>query len=253
MAGPLHVYLAGQVSVETDATRLDERRLFGRQGRLAFAYLAGEHRRALTREELAEELWGEALPPSWERALTSIVSKLRAALAELGVADVALAAAFGCYQLHLPSDAWIDLEAAVAGMHRAEAALRVGDLSNAWGWAAIVYQVGRRPFLAGEDGAWATRKRAELADLFLRALDCLSEVHTAAGDPALAARHAEHALRLDPFRETSYQRLMRAHAATGNRSAALRVYEHCRKLFDDELGVPPSPETEAVYLAILRA
>jgi SARP family transcriptional regulator, regulator of embCAB operon len=58
---------------------------------------------------------------------------------------------------------------------------------------------------------------------------------------------------LEPFRETSYQLLMRAHAAVGNRAEALRVYEHCRRLLSEELGVPPSPQTEAVYLEILRS
>jgi DNA-binding SARP family transcriptional activator len=39
----------------------------------------------------------------------------------------------------------------------------------------------------------------------------------------------------------------------GNRAEALRVYECCRNLLSDELGVPPSPQTEAVYLDILRS
>ena len=34
---------------------------------------------------------------------------------------------------------------------------------------------------------------------------------------------------------------------------ALRVYERCRRLLADELGAYPSPETEAVYLDLLRA
>ena len=46
---------------------------------------------------------------------------------------------------------------------------------------------------------------------------------------------------------------MRAHAAVGNRAEALRVYERCRSLLSEELGVPPSSQTEAVYLDILTA
>jgi transcriptional activator len=38
-----------------------------------------------------------------------------------------------------------------------------------------------------------------------------------------------------------------------NRAEALRVYAKCRKLFRDELGATPSPQTEAVFLQILRA
>ena len=44
---------------------------------------------------------------------------------------------------------------------------------------------------------------------------------------------------------------MEAHAAAGNRAEALRVYERCRRLLADELGAYPSPETEAVYRALL--
>ena len=86
----------------------------------------------------------------------------------------------------------------------------------------------------------------------MRALDCLSEIYIWNGELALAARLAEQAVALQPFRETSYQQLMRAHAAAGNRAQSLRVYERCRSLLVEELGVPPSPQTEAVYLEIVR-
>ena len=56
-----------------------------------------------------------------------------------------------------------------------------------------------------------------------------------------------------PYRETAYQMLMRAHAATGNRAEALRAFDECRRLISEHLGVAPSAETEAVYLGILRS
>lgn len=51
---------------------------------------------------------------------------------------------------------------------------------------------------------------------------------------------------LEPFHETGWQRLMSAHAAGGNRAEALRVYARCKDLLAEELGVAPSPETEAI-------
>jgi DNA-binding SARP family transcriptional activator len=84
----------------------------GRQGRLAFAHLAYEHLRAVSRGELAEELWLSTVPPSWERSLSALISKLRALLASIGIPDVALTGSFGHYQLLLPADVWIDVEAA---------------------------------------------------------------------------------------------------------------------------------------------
>jgi DNA-binding SARP family transcriptional activator len=46
---------------------------------------------------------------------------------------------------------------------------------------------------------------------------------------------------------------MRLHARAGNRAEALRVFGQCRELLREELGASPSPQTEAIYLEILRA
>jgi DNA-binding SARP family transcriptional activator len=251
---PLRIYLTNRVLVEESGTvLLDERRLMGRQGRLAFAYLVGERLRAVSRDELAEELWLGAVPPSWERSLSALISKLRALLASAGIPDVALTSSFGHYQLLLPADVWIDVEAASEAIDRAETALRGAKPQEAWGWAHVAYQISRRPFLMGEEGPWVTLKRSELRDVLVRAHECLSEPGIWGTEPAYAVKHANEAVAIEPFRETSYQLLMRAHAAVGNRAEALRVYERCRNLLSEELGVPPSPQTEAVYLEILRS
>ena len=65
---------------------IDEERFPGRQGRLLFAYLVAEQGRPVPRDELAEALWGEAPPATWDKALTVIVSKLRALLATAATA-----------------------------------------------------------------------------------------------------------------------------------------------------------------------
>ena len=250
----LRIYLTGQVLIEKDGTvLLHERRLMGRQGRLAFAHLACEHLRAVSRDELAEELWLGKAPPSWERSLNALISKLRSLLASIDVSDVALNGSFGHYQLLLPADVWIDVEAATGAIDRAESALRIDQPQEAWGWAQAAYQISRRSFLTGEEGPWVTSKRSELRDVLVRAHECLSEPSIWHTEPAYAVKHAREAVALEPFRETSYQLLMRAHAAVGNRAEALRVYERCRNLLSEELGVHPSPQTEAVYLEILRS
>ena len=58
---------------------------------------------------------------------------------------------------------------------------------------------------------------------------------------------------LEPFRDSGYRLLMQAQSAAGNDAEALRTYERCRALLSEELGAYPSPETEAVYLEILRS
>jgi DNA-binding SARP family transcriptional activator len=63
---------------------------------------------------------------------------------------------------------------------------------------------------------------------------------------------AREAIDLEPDRESSHQRLMRAEAALGNRAEAVRAYHRCRDLLREELGVDPSSETQALFTRILR-
>ena len=248
------MYLAGTIHVERGAVLVREADLPGRQGRIAFAMLAAEHSRAVSTDDLAEQLWGGEPPGAWEVALRAIVSKLRGTLAEVGLdGHDWIAHAFGCYQLELPADAWVDVEAAADAVHRAEAALRAGDAADAMGWSLAANAIARRGFLPGEDCPWSTERRAELQAIRVRALECRAQVNLERGEHEAAARDAELVVGLEPFRETAYRLLMRGHAASGNRAEALRAYERCRTTIAEELGAGPAAETERLYLEILRS
>ena len=95
----LKVFLTGRVTAEANGRVLDEARFAGRQGRLFFAYLVAARSRPVPRDELADAIWGESPPATWEKALTVIASKLRGLIAEDGIT---LSSEFGCYRLDLP-------------------------------------------------------------------------------------------------------------------------------------------------------
>jgi DNA-binding SARP family transcriptional activator len=247
---PLRVYLTGRLVLEADGAPLDTRHLPGRQGRRALAYLLCERGRPVPREELAEAIWQGDAPPAWDAALSALTSKLRALLRGLSW-PVELASAFGCYELRLPPDAWVDREAAAQAIDQAEGLLRRGEPHRAWAHACVANAIARRAFLPGEEGAWIERQRARLRALLLRSLDCLAECSCAGGQATLALQAAEDAVALEPFRESGYLRLMRVHLELGNRAEALRVYDRCRRLLAEELGADPSPQLEALYLELL--
>jgi branched-chain amino acid transport system substrate-binding protein len=181
------------------------------------------------------------------------MTKLRALLEECGIdGSTALTSAFGCYKLSLPAGSWIDVDAALEALERAEAELAVGDVAEAKTQAATAVALARRVFLPGEDAPWVEEKRRDLHEVLVRAVECVRDASFGAGDFAEAVRHGDEVIRLEPFRESGYRRLMEAHAAAGNPAEALRVYEGCRRFLADELGAYPSPETEAVYLDVLR-
>jgi DNA-binding SARP family transcriptional activator len=249
----LRIFLAGELAIEHRDILVRGERFPGLQGRIVFAMLAAEHRRSLSRTEIEEELWGEAPPPASDVAIRALASKLRALLASAGLESITLANAFGAYQLVLPTGTWVDVEAAAQAIHRAEPALREGTLGDAVGWGRVADSIAMRPFLDGADGPWVRSMRERLRGIRLRALECLSAAWLRLGDPAQAARDAAEGLALDPFREPSHRLLIRSLFEDGDRAGALRAYERCRSVLAEELGANPSPETEGVYLEVLRS
>jgi DNA-binding SARP family transcriptional activator len=223
--------------------------LHGPQGRLVLAMLAVEHRRAVTADEIAEELWPRHLPAAWPAAVKVLVSKVRTAIARAtgndGTGRVDLIAAVqGGYRLTLPAGASVDLDEAAAAIHHAEELVGKGELDAGGGEALTATMIASRPFLPGADGPWATLTRERVGDIRIRALEALARVWLAKGDPGQAARDAEAILRLDPYRETALRLAMQAHVAAGDRPVAARAYRRSRELLAGELGIEPTPETE---------
>ena len=235
------------------ASRLDEQRFPGRQGRILFAYLAAQEGRPVPRDELAELLWGDALPATWEKALRVLMTKLRAVLEECGIdGSTALTSAFGCYRLSLPEA----LDRRRRGGPRRSSAPR-----PSWPWATPSSRAPRRrppprsPGAASSrarTGTWVEERRRDLRELLVRALECQRDAAIQAGDLTEAVRYGDEVTELEPYRESAYRALMQAHAAAGNPAEALRVYDRCRRFLSDELGAYPSPETEALYQVVLQ-
>jgi DNA-binding SARP family transcriptional activator len=243
------------VAIEHRDHLVREKQFPGRQGRIAFVFLAINRHRSVHREELMGAIWPDDAPAQSDSALDAILSKLRSMLKTAGLAPPAagIDVSSGSIALQLPSSARIDIEAAANALDEAEGALRRNDTTNAWSLANVAVVISRRPFLPDVEAPWIQSQRTALKTLQMRALQCLVTVSSSHGEPLLAIQHAGEMVELDPFKETAYQLLMKMHAAAGDRAEALRVFAKCRELLRDELGVSPSPQTEAVYLDILRA
>lgn len=243
----MRIYVTGRLAVESDGRAIHETDLPSRQARRLLACLVCERARPVSRDELLEVLWAEAPPAAWESALNALASKLRKLSASWK-----LTSEYGAYQLRLPADAWVDWEAAARALDEAEGAIRSGRHREGWGPANVAVAVTKRGFLAGERGRWVEERRRRLEELRARALEAYAQIAIEASQVELAVHACEEAVSYEPFRESAYQHLMRAHAASGNRAEAVRAYHRCRELLADELGVSPSAETESTYLRILR-
>ena len=249
----MRISLNGRMSIEADDILVEENRLGGARARLAFAVLVLERPRPVDRFHLAEVLWPNALPASWEAALRVVMSRVRAFLGAAGLpATDVLTSSHGCYQLSLPGDVVVDVEAAAAAVDAAEAAWADGDLQLALAAASEVRDITARPFIAGAEGEWLDAARRRQRALRVRALDVLARSSIRLGDAARAVDAAQELLSLDPYRDASHVLIMEVHRAAGNRAQALRAYGWCRHVLAEELGVDPAPETEALYRSLLR-
>jgi len=189
------------------------------------------------RATLAALLWPDADEQRSRGALRRTLSVLRTAL----------------------SDRWLDtkgetIELQPTGVRvdvvEFRRALREGRLAE----AANLY---RADFLQGfslrdspEFDDWqATQSDALRAD-YADALSRLTAEAERSGDLAAAIAHAKRRLALDPLHEPAHRDLMRLHARSGDRAAALRQYREATRLLDQELGVAPVAETRALNDAI---
>jgi DNA-binding SARP family transcriptional activator len=209
-----YVQLCGRFVVELYGRRV-EQRFPSRQGRVLFAYLVLQRPRAVGRHELIEAIWPGAPPANHASALTVLLSKLRAVVGS----DVLVGR--GSVRVALSPDARVDVEQALAALHRAESAVVQGDWARAWSAALCARYVTARPLLPDNDDLpWLDSWRRRLL---------------------------EH----NPLRETGYRLLMQALAARGNVAEALHVYERARTVLRDELGVPPGPAIHEIHAALL--
>ena len=247
----MRIYLTGRLMVETESGLLDEQDFPARQGRIAFAYLVLNRRRPIPRLELSAALWGDSPPEAWEASLSALLSRLRRLFRKPAI-DADISALSGSVHLSLPGEVWVDLDAARSALDEAEGLMRGGRAREAWPEALVALSILERGFLHGEEQLWITRERARVHGEHLSALELLADITLTLGELTSSARFARICSDLEPFRESAYEREMRAEMQMGNRAEALRTYERLRKMLADELGADPSPALQAAFLEALR-
>ena len=217
------------------------------QQRLLLASLLAAGGRTLDPGELAESLWGDALPGDPLGALQSQVSRLRRRLGPDSVWVETVTAGYRCvcppdrldaarFERLVNEARQFPEEPAVA-LERLERALAV--------WRGRAYQDFVNCAAIAPEATRLEELRAETGELRANALLEL-------GRPAEAASVVQVIIADQPFRERPVAVLMRALAADGCHAEALREFERFRRLLGEELGLEPSPQLRAVQASILQ-
>jgi DNA-binding SARP family transcriptional activator len=153
----------------------------------------------------------------------------------------------------LPAGAWVDVEAASEGLHRAESAVARGDWRDAWSPGRVAQQITTRIFLVGEEGHWIDEQRRRLEQVHLQSLELVGHACLQIGGTELATaeRAARAATGRAPYSESAHRLLMEVLATRGNPAEALLVYDALRVRLREELGTAPSDATQALHRQLL--
>jgi DNA-binding SARP family transcriptional activator len=214
-----------------------------RQQRALLALLLLEANRAVLADVLKERLWSEAPPASATAIMHNRISELRKLLG----ADV-IETRPGGYLLRV-EPGQVDLLRFEELVRRArseppaERARTLRDALELWRGdplADLTYEP-----CAGDAIAYLANRRLDVLEERLQAdLDLGRHAEVVGELEALVAQHGE--------RENLVGQLMCALSQGGRQAEAIRAYHDCRRLLDDQLGVPPGPALQQRYREVIR-
>lgn len=250
---PTRIILLGRIAIEGGGAESAAAALAGRRSEIVFAYLAVAHGRSVSRDELADALWPELLPDTWNAALRGVLSDVRRFLERAGLSPAqTLVTEQGRLRLQLPPGTVVDIDEAHAALADARERAGDGDHAGAARSAGRAAEAAALPFLSFHGEGWAGDVRADLDRLHIDGLALQAESLAQAGDPRAALAAADRLVRADPFLEAAHRLRISLLGATGDRAGALKAYERCKTVLAAELGIAPSPETEAALRAAVQ-
>jgi DNA-binding SARP family transcriptional activator len=243
----LEVRMFGSIEV-VDGSRVLGARGFGcLKAKQVFEILLAERGRSVSKERLADLLWGERLPQKYVATVESYVSVLRSRLEPgRGGRGSVVVTEPGAYRLvldrvRLDLDVFDGLVVAADG-ETPERALAV--LCEA-GRLARGEVLEDEPYADWVQGL-REQYRRDVVGVLVRAAELALEL----GDPGRAVGLAARAVRVDELAEAAYRALMVASYRVGRQEDAVRAFERCRKALECELGVEPMGETVELFAGI---
>jgi pimeloyl-ACP methyl ester carboxylesterase/DNA-binding SARP family transcriptional activator len=235
----------GAIEVKVDSQRLGPRDFGGVKPKQLLEALLVQRGRSLAKDQLAEMIWGEALPRKVAATIEGYVSLLRS---RLGAASGLIATEAGGYRADL-GGVRVDVDVFDRLLRDAAGALPVERRQRLEAALAIA----TADVFEDEPYAdWAIELRRMYAERRLQATCDLAETCLALDDPRAAVELAERALVLDQLFERAHRVAVIGHYALGEEGRALRAFERCRVTLVEELGTTPGPATAAAHRAILR-
>ncbi len=214
--------------------------------------IAARHRRALHKEMIIDRIWEDADQKSGDQNFKVAMHGINKALEpnRKSRTEPQFINRQGLtYQLQL-SKIWIDIDAVEDWIALGNQVLSIdtGQAIKAYQEAVDIYHGVFLPNRLYED--WSSDERERIQVLVLGALISLAEL-VLEDNPLESVRLAQKALQIDATWEDAYRIQMQAYRSKGNRPMAIKTYQQCQKILEEEFGISPLPETKKMYKEIL--
>jgi len=209
--------------------------------------ISNRQRHALHKESIMEHLWEEGDDRDFKVALHGVNKVLEPNRPSRTEPSFVIRQGVS-YQLDLDK-IWIDVEAL-------EQYIIIGneaygddiDISKeAYKSAIALYQGVYLPNRIFED--WSSEEREKIQILILGAYVILAEI-LLNENPLESIRLAQCAIAIDKTWEDAYRLQMQAYLIKGNRPQAIKAYQKCADVLDEEYGIDPLPATKKVLQEI---
>ncbi len=234
----LEIRLFGLPQLILDGHKVNRLR---RMNRALIYYLAAENRQS-SREKLLNLFWPDYERSASQPILRTMIHEIRIYLQESFITDDLMVA--------LSPDTFIDVQEFSKAINSASPDINVltetlnlyvGDFLESFSLSD-----------SSQFDDWAVAERERYRLMAMNGLTKLAHLYEVQRDFSTALETMQRALLFNPFQEEIQREVMRLFYLNGDRAGVIRQYDSLCRLLDEEMGVPPMPETRTLYDSIIK-
>jgi SARP family transcriptional regulator, regulator of embCAB operon len=245
----LEISVFGPLTIRRGNTELGSNDLGGPKPRQVLEILLLNFGSAVSKTRIMDLVWGGSHPSAALPTLESYVSVLRRHLQPGVGRGGPLRTVTGGYAI---DRSLVDLD-----LNRFDTLIKQASQAAAAAALALLteaLEIASAPLLGDELlPAWAEEERALHAARVSLARVQAAETALAVGDAGKAIMWGGAAAKEDPLNERAWTALILGLERNGEKTGALRAYDRCRRVMDEELGCAPSPVLKEAHARLLTS
>jgi len=211
-------------------------KLFGKRAKHLVTFLLYYHKKSISREQLIEIFWPYHAHHAAKNNLNVTIHSIRK-----------------CYQFSPNIIIQTDCTQ-LEKLHReAKAITRNLDKSNAINELQNIISLYHGDFIESMYEPWVEKRRENYREIYLYALNQLSEYYFQNGQYLEAIKYYKLMLEKDNCMEEIHRKLMLCYHKLGRQSKVIRQFQYCKKILEKELELSPTLETVALLSALRQS